>query len=513
MVRHGRGVLTVNALVLGSLSVGFLNNVLIAAIFGLTRRVDAFFAAMMLPNLFMVLCVDYLGKNFLPVLATAKHESEQSAATLTSSVVTIVGLLATCVAVVLALFADRLFKVLLPGFESSEIGFVSRDFAIMAPAIVFMAVNTFHEYVWQYEERFVYVSMSRLALPVANLAGMLLLAPFVGEYCLPLSYLVGHVTVFFMLLRKAPYRYRPRIALRPDLERRVFANSAIVMGTGLIARTKSIIMNYLGSTLGGGAIAALALATKLTEPLERSAFWGLRMMMFSHTARLFVERNERAVAELYKKGIKASFLLLAPLLWWVGLNGEEIVRVLFQRGEFTGEMAGLVAGALVALIPSVLFIGMNQLLSNGFYAMNRVKVPAIVMPFGTAVYVGAAVPLGALLGTQGLALATTVTAAVTFVALFACFARVLPDLRALRTALKVLFYALLAGATMIAATGLLRSLGGSPFVVAALSLPLGAAFHSGVLAASGDETFQMLFRFAQGFWRAGGARTAAAPRQ
>ncbi|HET8697587.1 MAG TPA: lipid II flippase MurJ, partial [Gammaproteobacteria bacterium] len=276
---------------------------------------------------------------------------------------------------------------------------------------------------------------------------------------------------------------------------------------------KSIIMNYLGSTFGGGAIAALALATKLTEPLERSAFWGLRMMMFSHTARLFVERNERAVAELYKKGIKASFLLLAPLLWWVGLNGDEIVRVLFQRGRFTVEMAGLVAGALVALIPSVLFIGMNQLLSNGFYAMNRVKVPATVMPFGTAVYVGAAVPLGALLGTQGLALATTVTAVLTFVALFACFARVLPDLRPLRTALKMLFYALLAGATMIAATGLLRSLGGPPFVVAALSLPLGAAFHAGVLAASGDETFRMLFRFAQGFLRPGGARTAATPRQ
>src|SRR5215510_7312666 len=104
MLRHGRGLLTVNALVLGALAIGFLNNVLIAAIFGLTRRVDAFFAASMLPNLFMVLCVDYLGKNFLPVLATAKHESPESASTLTSSVVTIVALLAAGVTIVLVLF-------------------------------------------------------------------------------------------------------------------------------------------------------------------------------------------------------------------------------------------------------------------------------------------------------------------------------------------------------------------------------------------------------------------------
>ena len=511
MLRHGRGLLTVNALVLGALAIGFLNNVIIAAIFGLTRRVDAFFAASMLPSLFMALFVDYLGKNFLPVLAAAKHESAESASTLTSSVVTIVGLLAMGVAVLLAAFGDTVFDLLLPGFDPSETKLVSRYFAIMAPAIVFMAVNTFHEYVWQYEERFVYVSVTRLALPAANLAGMLLLAPFVGEYCLPLGFLVGHVTVFLMLLRGAPYRYRPSLAMRPDLERRVFANSAIVMSTGLIARTKSIIMNYLGSTLGGGAIAALALATKLVEPLERSAFSGLRMVMFSHTARLFVERNERALGQVYALGLCVSFLLLAPLLWWVALNGDEIVRVFFLRGQFTPQMAGLVAGALVAMIPAVLFMGMNQLLSNAFYAMNQVKVPAIVMPFGTAVYIGVAVPLGALLGTQGLALATTVTSALTFVALFVCLARVLRELHPARTAARVLGYSLLGGAAMIAATELVKALGGSPFVVAAASLPLGAALYSAVLAMLGDKTFRLLFQFARGFLRETTSTPAAPP--
>ena len=508
MFRHGRGLLTVNALVLGALAIGFLNNVIIAAIFGLTRRVDAFFAASMLPSLFMALCVDYLGKNFLPVLATAKHESAESASTLTSSVVTIMGLFAVGVAVLLVTFSGPLFKLLLPGFEPGETVIVSRYFAIMAPAIVFMAINTFHEYVWQYEERFVYVSASRLALPAANLAGMLVFAPFAGEYCLPIGFLVGHVTVFFMLIARVPYRYRPRVVIRPDLERRVFTNSAIVMSTGLIARTKSIIMNYLGSTLGGGAIAALALATKLTEPLERSAFSGLRMVMFSHTARLFVERNERALGEVYRLGLCISFLLLAPLLWWVTLNGDEIVRVFFQRGQFTPEMASLVTGALVGLTPSVLFIGLNQLLTNAFYAMDKVKVPAIVMPFGTVIYVGAAVPLGALLGTQGLALATTVTAALTFVALFVCLASVLRELHPMRTALVLIAYSLLGGAVMIVATEFIRALGGPRFLVAAASLPLGAALYSVVLALLGDNTFRLLFRFARGFLRTSAAGAA-----
>src|SRR5690606_1680574 len=102
--------------------------------------------------------------------------------------------------------------------------------------------------------RFTYVSMSRAALPAANLLALLVLSPWLGEYCLPIGYLAGHAAMFFVLVRNIPYRYRLQMAMRPGFERRVFGNSAIVMSTGIIARSRSVIMNYLGSQLGSGAI-------------------------------------------------------------------------------------------------------------------------------------------------------------------------------------------------------------------------------------------------------------------
>ena len=315
-----------NALVLASLGIGLLNNVLIAALFGLTRNVDAFYAAMMLPSLFMVLCVDYLGKNFLPVLAQAKLENETSASQMVSTVVTTVMLVASGVTMLLAMFSDRLFSLLLPGFDAAEVALVSRYFWIMAPAIVLMAMNAFHEYVCLYDEDYVSVVAIRMALPGLNLAAILLLGPFVGEYCLPIGYMAGNLTLFVLMARRAKYRYRPRIAVRPHLERKVFANAAIVMSTGLVARTKSIVVNVLASSLGGGAISALAFAAKLTEPLERAAFSGARMFMFSRTARLFADRREREVGRLYAVGLRTSFLLLVPLLWWIALNGGAFVQ-------------------------------------------------------------------------------------------------------------------------------------------------------------------------------------------
>jgi putative peptidoglycan lipid II flippase len=497
--KQARAIVNVNALVMAALGIGLLNNVLIAALFGLGHDVDAFFAAAALPNLFMYLCVDYLGKNFLPVLGNAKAVGGASADSVTSSVVTIVAVLAVGVTAVLFAFREPLFSAMLPGFDTEALERVSHYFAIMAPGIVLMAVNTLHEYVWQYEERFTRVSLCRTALPVANLLGLLLLAPWLGVYCLPAAYLLGQATVFVLLAWRIPYRYRFRIALRPGLERRVFANSAIVMSTGLLARSKSIIVNYLGSQLGPGAITALALASKLTEPLERSAFSGIRMLMFSTTVRLLAARERRNLGALYSNGLRASFLVLAPLLWWIALDSEVIVQVLFQHGQFTPEMATLVAAVLVGLVPSVLFIGVNQLMSNAFYAMDRVKVPAIVMPLGTVVYLAVALPLSSSLGAPALAIATSIATSILFVILLLALARQLPEIELLRTAGELVVYAVLGGAAMLAAVAGLARVDMPPLGVAVAALPLGTAAYAAALFYGGDRTFRSLFELVRAF--------------
>lgn len=492
LTRRARGIVNVNALVFAGLGIGLLSNVLIAGLFGLSQRVDAFFAAAVLPNLFMVLCIDYLGKNFLPVLASAKAVSESCANGVTSSIVTIVALLALAVTGVLVKFGEPLFTALLPGFEAAGIELVVRYFTIMSPSIVLMAINTFHEYVWQYEERFTYISLSRAALPVANLAGLLVLAPWLDEYCLPVTYVIGHAAVFVLLLRGIPYRYRPQLKWRPGFERRVFGNAAVVMTTGLVARTKSIVVNYLGSQLGSGAITALALASKLTEPLERSAFTGIRMLLFSDTVRLVVASDRRALGALYSKGLRASFLVLVPFLWWLALNSGALVQLLFVRGEFTPEAATLVAAVLLALTPSVLFVGVNQLLSNAFYAMDRVTVPAIVMPLGTIVYCAVAFPLASQLGTQGLAIATSATSLALFVGLLAVLARYVPEIGLLRTAGALTFYTALGGTAMLAAEAAVGALDWTPLGVAAAALPLGTAVYAAALYLGGDRTMLAL---------------------
>ncbi|HEX5421225.1 MAG TPA: lipid II flippase MurJ [Gammaproteobacteria bacterium] len=506
MSSSSRSFLTTNAIVGATLLVGFANNIAIAAIFGLTRKVDAFYAAQMLPNLFMVMCLDYLGKNFLPMLARAKKEGETSASELTSSVVTITALLALAVTLLLVLSSRVLFRILLPGFDAENIELVRRDFLIMAPAIVLMTITVFHQYVCQHDEDYVQLIAIRSVLPIANLAAIIVGSPIIGIYALPAGYLLGQALVFALMTRRAKYRYAWRMAMRKDWEVKIFSNSAIVMSSGLIARSRTIIINYVGSLLGGGAISALAMSSRLTQPLGRTAFMTVRLLMFSRTARLAVNRDSREIARLYDVGLSAGFLLLAPLLWWIALNSAVIVDVIFVRGRFDLRMAALVSLALLGAVPSVLFNDVNTLLSNAFYAMERVAVPALVMPFATLIYLVLAPALSRRFGVIGLTGGTSITAAVTFLVMVTLLARQLPQFSAKRTVGHLLRYALIGGGSLGVPAFALRFVSLPEISAALVSLVAGLLLYVLILYSIKDPVLSFVYRFAR---KAGPMREAA----
>jgi len=500
-----RSVLGVNGIVVATLAIGFLNSVVIAALFGLTSRVDAYYAALLLPSLFLALGVDYLGKNFLPTLVKARRAGGDTAAELTSAIVTIVALGAAAAALALALAAKPLFRAILPGFGADEIELVSRFFRIMAPALVFSAVTPFHEYVMQQDERYAHVMLIRALLPVASLAAIVGLGPALGEYALPIGYTTGQALAFALMWRAARYRYRPRLAVRAEWERKVLTSSAIVAGSGLTVRLRLLVANYLASLLGDGAIAALNFTRRLIEPLERTTFTGVKMLLFNKAAQLAARDDVGGVGALYRLAFAASFMLLAPVLWWLALESGAIVGALFERGAFGPEMTAVVAATLVGFAPSVAFLGVNGLMSHAFYALDRVAAPAVAMPIGTAVYLALAPFVYRPFGVPGLAFAASAAALAACAFLAWRLSRRTSEFPVSTALGKLLWYAAVAGGAFALARAALAGID-SPTLRAAAVLAAGMPLYFGVLALGRDRTLaELLVRV-----RGGRAPAAAA---
>jgi putative peptidoglycan lipid II flippase len=178
--------------------------------------------------------------------------------------------------------------------------------------------------------------------------------------------------------------------------------------------------------LGEGAIAAVSIAQKICAPVFQSAQIGIRMLVFSRSARAAAKADLERIARLHNLSITAILFFVVPIAAWYALESDVIIRAIFQRGEFDDAMAELVATALVGLSGIVLFNGANQILSNGFYALNRIRVPAISMPAATFLFLGLAAVMGPRYGVFGLTLASSITSASLGLALLFLFRLAVP---------------------------------------------------------------------------------------
>jgi putative peptidoglycan lipid II flippase len=335
-----------------------------------------------------------------------------------------------------------------------------------------------------------------MMLPLTLTVFIVVLGPNIGVVALPAGFLCGHLVCSAVLTYKVPYKYRFTVGFSDPDFRKIIKNSALLMSTGAFARSRGIILQYFGSTLGEGAIAAMSIAARFCEPVYQRAQVGIREIVFSQSARAVAKKNMRKFARLYNIGVTGILFVVTPVAVWYWADASLIVDVIFGRGKFTVEMAELVTTALIGYVGSVIFFGVVQMLSNGFYAMYRIKVPLILMPLGTVVYLIAAILLTDSLGVFGLTFASSLTAIVLAAALMVIFWIYVREFALVSIVANLTKYGLVSAAGVIAAR-LIRNLtqldGLAGFLLSIIVI--GVIYLALLLAARDSMLFLILDKF------------------
>jgi len=491
-VSTAKSIINVNLIVFVALLIGVANNIAIAGFFGLTRLVDAYYAAYVLPALIMGMFVDFLGKNFLPAFSVLKKERGEQADKLTSSLVNIVFFIAAVMALLLSVYAKDIFSLILPGFSDTELSDTANMFWIMAPAIMLMAVNTFHIYVCQYYGKYVHVVLCRLALPVALLCSIFFGRHVLGEYALPFGLLLGNIIMFIFLAYMADYRYQFIADYKSAHMKQIFINSGILMSTGIIARSRIIIERYFGSMLDAGAISSMAMADRLCTPLHHSATIGVRMIAFTKASKLYADQKLKEIGLLHNDALITIFLMIVPVVVWIAYHSSQIIILLFMRGNFTSDMHHMVTMALLGLLPAVIARSTIQIMSNVFYANNKVAVPAILGIAGTLLYLVCAYPLSNAYGVLGLAIAQSISFIVAFFVLILLLNSELEWFSAAKVLGKLLFYLAVSGVSVWVAAHMAESIKVYYIFQLVISFILGSLLYIALLAVMKDYGFMYI---------------------
>ncbi len=435
MSKKLKNIGVISLLTVVSRVLGLVRDQVSAAIFGTSMFNDAFVTAFSLPNLFRRLLGEgSLTAAFVPMLQQELHENGKAGAfDLLSKVVSRL-LLATGALVVVAMILFNEARRI-PGLE--ERWYLAADLAVLLfPYLAFVCVAAAFNGTLNVMQRFVEPALSPIWLNLAMIlslggAGLHFAHTPMGEmYWLCAGVLVGGflqmVVPAVVLVREG---WRPVFDLGPSARvKEIIALMAPGLFGTAIYQINILVSRLLAFSLTVSAATMMFYANRLMElPIGVFAI-AVSTVVYPLIAKHAVEGKFAAMAEDYRKGVRLILIINIPAAVGLALLSEPIVRLLFQRGQFTAGDTQSMAPLLALFAVGMPFFSVVNLTVRAFYAVKDTITPVKVAMIDFAVNVGLSLVLREWFGVIGLVLASTTAIVVQMVLLQRALGRRLPGM-------------------------------------------------------------------------------------
>ncbi len=447
----------VSAAVALSRITGLVRDMVFARLFGAGLVYDAFVAAFRIPNLLRDLLAEgALSSAFVTTFSQyMATKGDREAFRLSNLVATILTPAVAVLCLLGVLLAPQLVDVMFPGFAevAGKRELTITLTRIMMPFLLFIALAA--KAMGVLNARGVF-GMPALASAFFNVGSILTglgcgywlgpaagFSPIVG---MAIGTLIGGVLQYVVQwpsLRRAGLRYRPELSFADPGVRQIFRlMGPAVIGTAAVqvnvvvnSKFASTLLDAAGRT-ANGPVSWLGFAFRLIQlpiGLFGVAIASATLPAISRSA---AARNIPEFRSTLASSLGLVFLLCLPSAVGLGLLGEPIVGVLFERGAFTAVDTRQTALALAGYALGLTGYAAIKVLTPAFYALGDARVPMLASLGSMAVNYALNWTFLRVLGWghAGLAVSTSLVATVNFLALMVFLRRRIQRLEGRRLA-------------------------------------------------------------------------------
>jgi len=416
---------------------GFVRDITIACFFGTSPAAQAFVVAFRIPNSLRDLVGEgAINAALVPVLSeyrTLKGESEFVRA---SKVLFNISLLVLAILTFLGIvFSPFIVRLIAPGFASDQEKFALTVTLnrIIFPYLILIGLTAYAMGVLNTVKHFAAPAFGPCLMNIAFIAVPWLLSPRIGVYGLVVGVLAGGVlqlAVNIPVMRKHGLTIDLKEGLRhPAVKRIGILLIPRALGSAIyqVNIFVSTIIASLGSVVGEGGVAALYYANRLIQfPL---AIFGLALAQAAlpKMSQEYVMKETGRFKETLSFSLRTVFLIMIPSSAGLAILGKDIIRILFERGEFTAYSSAITTDALFYYAFGLFAYSGTKLLVTSFYSMHDTTTPVKTALLAVIINIILNFVLMRPLKLGGLALATSISASVNFFVLYVLLARRIGD--------------------------------------------------------------------------------------
>lgn len=389
------------ASILLSRILGIIREIIIAGMFGQSSFTEAYNAAFMVPDLlFYLVAGGALSSAFIPVFSEYLHtDREDEAWHIFSSVTNFMAIVVSAFVVIAMIFTPQFLRIVVPGLtgeHATEIYSMGTYMArVLLPAQMAFFLGGILFGTLYSKQVFTVPGLGPNIYNLGIIFGAVVLSHFTAIPTAGMSWgatigaFLGNILVPALAMRKIGLRYRFVIDLKHPGVRKVFKLMApVVFGLslpGVFALFLSFFASFYSTTTDSFISAFRNANTLMQAPLGVFG-QSLALAAFPALSQFFAQGRMDAYAEQLTKTLRTVVYLTVPVSLILLLCPYDVVRAIYQHGDFTPADTARTAPLLAAFAVGVPFWCLQPVLMRAFFALQNTKRPILLGTVATAVF-------------------------------------------------------------------------------------------------------------------------------
>ena len=382
-----KSIATVGGYTMMSRVLGFVRDILVAAILGAGPVADAFFIAFKIPNLFRRLFAEgAFNAAFVPLFAgKLEGDGDETARAFANRAFSVLFWVLLGLLIVMELGMPWIMRVFAPGFldDPAKFDMAVQFTRITFPYLLFISLVSLMGGVLNSLNKFAAAAATPILLNLCLIAAILLATPILPSPGHALSWGVfaaGLVQFLWLAWNCKANGMLPKLGLPnwgEDIKMLVKRIIPGAVGAG-IYQVNLVVDMIIASLLPTGSISYLFFADRVTQLPLGVVGVAVGTALLPLLSRQLRAGDEAGAMHSQNRALEFTLLLTVPAAVAFAIIPAPIISVLFERNAFTAEASSATAAALMVYAFGLPAYVLNKGLTPGFFARGDTKTPMIV---------------------------------------------------------------------------------------------------------------------------------------
>ena len=364
-----------------SLIGGLVLNVIVAAIFGAGKDMDAYLTAFVIPTYFQTVIFWNLSFVLIPIfIETEVKDGEDEAWALVGTFMRITIFILLFIAIIGSLFSTSIINAIAPGFGDEKSALAAQMLSVLMFTAPLTGLSTLTTGIQNARDRFLWPALAPAMGFLANAITLLVISRYLGPLALCWGYFASMVVQSAITF--VPVLAHVRTKALPIMDERVKEIGKLVTPLilfGMVVSLSSLAERYFSSVLPDGQIAYMGYANKISNIFVNSLAFGIAAAIFPSMARSYSQEGIDGLSRKHDFGVRLTLAVALPVVAIIGAVAVPLVSVFFERGAFTSlDTLGVSKIVFAYLVGNVLFRMLSNIFQRSFYVLKDTRTQPIV---------------------------------------------------------------------------------------------------------------------------------------